>query len=156
MLYLGIEHNLVPLSGITSLDFDTLSFTEKCLDVIHHLFLPVLVSTVGALAGTSRFLRSSMLEVLRQDYILTAKAKGLTKKYHYLQTRPKKRPTSRNNPAWTFHTRSYRRQCDYRKHFCASRTWTIILQCGHGKGLSAYYGKFGFRSCAYARGKFAC
>ena len=79
MLYLGIEHNLVPLSGITSLDFDTLSFTEKCLDVIHHLFLPVLVSTVGALAGTSRFLRSSMLEVLRQDYILTAKAKGLTK-----------------------------------------------------------------------------
>ncbi len=79
MLYLGIEHNLVPLSGITSLDFDTLSFTEQCLDVIHHLFLPVLVSTVGALAGTSRFLRSSMLEVLRQDYILTAKAKGLTK-----------------------------------------------------------------------------
>ncbi|MFG6360115.1 MAG: ABC transporter permease, partial [Mailhella sp.] len=78
-LSLGIEHNLVPLSGITSLDFDTLSFTEKCLDVIHHLFLPVLVSTVGALAGTSRFLRSSMLEVLRQDYILTAKAKGLTK-----------------------------------------------------------------------------
>ncbi len=78
MLYLGIEHNLVPLSGITSLNFDTLSFTEQCLDVMHHLFLPVLVSTVGALAGTSRFLRSSMLEVLRQDYILTAKAKGLT------------------------------------------------------------------------------
>ncbi|MDE5681716.1 MAG: ABC transporter permease, partial [Mailhella sp.] len=78
MLYLGIEHNLVPLSGITSLNFDTLSFTQQCLDVMHHLFLPVLVSTVGALAGTSRFLRSSMLEVLRQDYILTAKAKGLT------------------------------------------------------------------------------
>lgn len=78
MLYFGIEHSLVPLSGITSLNFNELSFIEQCLDIMHHLILPVIVSTLGAIAGTSRFLRSSMLEVLRQDFILTAKAKGLT------------------------------------------------------------------------------
>lgn len=78
MLYLGIEHNLVPLSGITSLNFHELSFFGQCFDILHHLILPVIVSTLGAIAGTSRFLRSSMLEVLRQDFILTAKAKGLT------------------------------------------------------------------------------
>lgn len=80
MMYLGIEHGILPISGITSLNFHELSLWGKCLDVLHHLILPVLVSTVGAIAGTSRFLRSSMLEVLRQDYILTAKAKGLSKR----------------------------------------------------------------------------
>lgn len=79
MLYFGIEHSFLPISGVTSLNFTELSFWGKCLDIMHHLILPVIVSTVGAVAGTSRFLRSSMLEVLRQDYILTAKAKGLTK-----------------------------------------------------------------------------
>lgn len=42
-----------------------------------HLFLPVLVLTLLYLAGWSRFMRSSMLEVLRQDYVRTARAKGL-------------------------------------------------------------------------------
>lgn len=78
MLYFGIEHNLVPLSGITSLNFHELSLFQQCFDILHHLILPIIVSTLGAIAGTSRFLRSSMLEVLRQDFILTAKAKGLT------------------------------------------------------------------------------
>lgn len=77
MLHFGITLEWFPLSGITSLDFDTLSPMRKILDVAHHLFLPILVGTVGSLAGLSRFLRSSMLEVLRQDYILTARAKGL-------------------------------------------------------------------------------
>lgn len=80
MMYLGIEHAVLPISGITSLNFHELSLWDKCVDIVSHLVLPVLVSTVGAIAGTSRFLRSSMLEVLRQDYILTAKAKGLTQR----------------------------------------------------------------------------
>ncbi|HEY1408098.1 MAG TPA: ABC transporter permease, partial [Promineifilum sp.] len=42
-----------------------------------HLFLPVTVLTLLYLAGWSRFMRSSMLEVLRQDYVRTARAKGL-------------------------------------------------------------------------------
>lgn len=78
MLYLGIDLNLVPLSGIISLNFDSLSPIGKVLDVAHHLILPIFVGIIGSIAGTSRFLRSSMLEVLRQDYILTARAKGVS------------------------------------------------------------------------------
>ncbi len=79
MLHFGIDLGWFPISGITSLNFDQLSPFEQMLDVAHHLVLPIFVGTVGAIAGTSRFLRSSMLEVLRQDYILTARAKGISR-----------------------------------------------------------------------------
>ncbi len=51
--------------------------SARVWDVIHHLMLPVFVSAFGGLAGFSRYMRSNMLEVIRQDYILTARAKGL-------------------------------------------------------------------------------
>ena len=53
---------------------------EKVSDLAKHLILPVLVSSVTGLAGISRFMRSSMLEVLRENYIRTARAKGLPEK----------------------------------------------------------------------------
>ncbi len=77
MLYFGIDLGVLPLSGLTSLDFAQFSWVEKSLDISRHLLLPILVGLVGSIAGTSRFLRSSMLEVLQQDYITTARAKGL-------------------------------------------------------------------------------
>ena len=77
MLYFGIDLGILPLSGLTSMNFAHLTPLDKALDVAWHLALPIAVGTVGGIAGTSRFLRSSMLEVLRQDYILTARAKGL-------------------------------------------------------------------------------
>ncbi len=77
MLLLGIYFPILPISGLTSLDYDTLSGPGKILDVAAHLVLPIFIYTFSSLAGMSRFMRSSMLEVLRQDYILTAKAKGL-------------------------------------------------------------------------------
>jgi peptide/nickel transport system permease protein len=46
-------------------------------DIILHLVLPVLVLTIISVSGWSRFIRASMLEVMRQDYIRTARAKGL-------------------------------------------------------------------------------
>jgi peptide/nickel transport system permease protein len=46
-------------------------------DLLWHLFLPVLTLTIVGVAGWSRYMRASMLEVLRADYIRTAKAKGL-------------------------------------------------------------------------------
>jgi peptide/nickel transport system permease protein len=55
-----------------------LSSVGKVLDLGRHLLLPVFISTFGGLAGFSRYMRSNMLEVIRQDYILTARAKGLT------------------------------------------------------------------------------
>jgi len=47
------------------------------LDLLWHLFLPALTITIVGVAGWSRYMRASMLEVLRADYIRTAKAKGL-------------------------------------------------------------------------------
>lgn len=77
MLLFGIVWPVLPISGLTSMDFATLSPLGKLLDLSRHLVLPIFIYTFGSLAGMSRFLRSSMLEVLRQDYILTARAKGL-------------------------------------------------------------------------------
>ncbi|WP_031480504.1 ABC transporter permease [Maridesulfovibrio frigidus] len=77
MLWLGIYYPVFPISGLTSLDYALLSPMGKFLDIAHHLALPIFIYTFGSLAGMSRFMRSSMLEVLRQDYIVTAKAKGL-------------------------------------------------------------------------------
>lgn len=57
---------------------DVLNIAPRTLaDRVVHLFLPVTVLTLLYLAGWSRFMRSSMLEVLRQDYVRTARAKGL-------------------------------------------------------------------------------
>ncbi|MFA5074391.1 MAG: ABC transporter permease [Nitrospirota bacterium] len=76
---LGVQWGVLPISGIQSLGIDGI---EKwswrwLLDVGAHLVLPVFVSAFTGLAGLSRYMRNNMLEVLRQDYIRTARAKGL-------------------------------------------------------------------------------
>ncbi len=53
---------------------------ESVGDYIVHLILPVMMLSLASLASWSRFMRSSMLEVLRQDYVRTARAKGLTER----------------------------------------------------------------------------
>lgn len=79
MLWFGVDLGWFPISGIISMDFDSLSAWGKFKDLTLHLALPICVYTIGSLAGMSRYMRSCMLEVLRQDYILTAEAKGLKK-----------------------------------------------------------------------------
>jgi peptide/nickel transport system permease protein len=78
MLWLGIQWPILPISGLTSLNFASMSPLEKTWDLARHLILPIFIYTAGSWAGMSRFMRSSLLEVLRQDYIMTAKAKGLS------------------------------------------------------------------------------
>jgi peptide/nickel transport system permease protein len=78
MDFFGVRFGLLPISGLRSLDHDSLSFLGKGIDLGRHLLLPIFVSTFGGLAGFSRYMRSNMLEVIRQDYILTARAKGLS------------------------------------------------------------------------------
>ncbi len=78
MILFGIKLEWLPISGLHSLmGYSAMSTMEKVMDWARHLVLPVTVSAVGGLAGLSRYMKSSMLEVLRQDYILTARAKGL-------------------------------------------------------------------------------
>lgn len=80
MDYGGVRLGLFPIAGIRSLGHEYLSFWARCWDLLHHLILPVFVSAFGGLAGFSRYMRSNMLEVVRQDYILTARAKGLAER----------------------------------------------------------------------------
>jgi peptide/nickel transport system permease protein len=77
MMLLGVHLNWLPISGLRSLNYAELSPLGKLLDFGRHLVLPVFVSAFGGLAGMSRYMRSNMLEVIRQDYITTARAKGL-------------------------------------------------------------------------------
>lgn len=78
MMFFGIDLQWLPISGLTSMDYAQLSPWGKICDLARHLALPILVYTIGGLAGMSRYMRACMLEVLRQDYILTARAKGLS------------------------------------------------------------------------------
>ncbi|MEK6732626.1 MAG: ABC transporter permease [Candidatus Omnitrophota bacterium] len=80
MDFIGVRWGALPISGIKSLEFEKFGFFEKIIDISRHLVLPVLVSTFGGLAGISRYMRSNMLHVLKQDYIRTARAKGLNEK----------------------------------------------------------------------------
>ncbi len=77
MIVFGVTLGLLPISGIQSIDVSGMSFLERVIDQARHLILPVLLSAFGGIAGFSRYSRSSMLEVIRQDYIRTARAKGL-------------------------------------------------------------------------------
>jgi len=79
MMLFGVKLGWLPISGIRSLvGYEKLSLWGKILDWTRHLLLPVLVSAFGGLAGLSRYMRSSMLEVIRQDYITAARARGLS------------------------------------------------------------------------------
>jgi peptide/nickel transport system permease protein len=77
IMLFGVELDVLPLSGFRSLSYGDLSPVGKVLDISWHLTLPVFISAFGGLAGMSRYMRSNMLEVIRQDYITTARAKGL-------------------------------------------------------------------------------
>ena len=67
----------LPISGIKSLDFEYYSPIGKIWDVARHLALPVSIAAFGSLAGISRYMRTAMIGVIHQDYIRTARAKGL-------------------------------------------------------------------------------
>ncbi|HWP84372.1 MAG TPA: ABC transporter permease, partial [Terriglobia bacterium] len=71
---------LFPISGISSLDAEQLPFWAWLKDRVWHLVLPVFCLTYGGLAYISRQMRAGMLETIRQDYIRTARAKGLSEK----------------------------------------------------------------------------
>jgi len=80
MDYFGVRLGLLPVAGLKSIGYDYLSPAGQVWDMTRHLILPVFISAFGGLAGFSRYMRSNMLEVIRQDYILTARAKGLSER----------------------------------------------------------------------------
>lgn len=72
---------LFPPGGLESLDYSQQwPFWRKVKDQAWHLFLPVVLMSYDGFAGLSRYMRASMLEVLGQDYVRVARAKGLSEK----------------------------------------------------------------------------
>ena len=77
MILFGVNLGWLPISGLKSLNYEYLPTFGMIMDRAKHLILPIFVSAFGGLAGLSRYTRSNILEVIRQDYIMTARSKGL-------------------------------------------------------------------------------
>lgn len=77
--WFAVDLSIFQVSGMQSTG-STATGISKIIDILYHMFLPFVVLTFISIAGIMRYMRSSMLEVIRQDYIRTARAKGLKEK----------------------------------------------------------------------------
>ncbi len=77
LLFAASQWGGLPLGGMRSAHFEELNFLGKTADLFRHLVIPTIVISLGAMASLQRIMRGNMLETLRQQYILTARAKGL-------------------------------------------------------------------------------
>lgn len=68
---------LFPVGGMTSIEYNQFSLFGKILDIAWHMILPTVALSITSFAGLQRLTRGQLLDVLRQDYIQTARAKGL-------------------------------------------------------------------------------
>lgn len=75
----AIKLKWFPISGMKTAGLDAAGLQET-LDIARHMILPVLVMSVGGLGSITRYVRASMIDALRMDYIKTARAKGLKEK----------------------------------------------------------------------------
>ncbi|MBD3347048.1 MAG: ABC transporter permease subunit [Chitinivibrionales bacterium] len=79
-VYVGRDLPIIsalPMGGMISSNYEQLSWPLKIVDRAAHLILPVIILTIHALAGLQRISRGNMLEELRKQYVITARAKGL-------------------------------------------------------------------------------
>lgn len=74
--YFSVRWNMLPLFGMTSDGYPDMSFGERVGDRLQHLVLPVITLTYAQLAIFARFSKSALTEVIRQDFITAARAKG--------------------------------------------------------------------------------
>ncbi|MFN7972321.1 MAG: ABC transporter permease [Acidobacteriota bacterium] len=78
VLFVSVKWNLLPFRGMHGDGYERLGALGRTADLLRHMALYVVCSAYGSIAYYARFLRSNTLEVTRQDYVRTAKAKGLT------------------------------------------------------------------------------
>jgi len=76
----GSYWKIFPLRGLTSNNFDELSMMGKVLDYLWHITLPVLASTIASFATLTLLTKNSFLDEIKKQYVVTAKAKGLTER----------------------------------------------------------------------------
>ncbi|MFI5370615.1 MAG: ABC transporter permease [Candidatus Eisenbacteria bacterium] len=80
LLFVAARSGLFPVGGMRSLDWDSMGSGARVIDLLRHLALPALVTGLIPLAGRMRQMRASLLDVLGLDYVVTARAKGLTER----------------------------------------------------------------------------
>jgi microcin C transport system permease protein len=73
----GSYFQIFPLRGLTSDNWEELSFFAKIADYAWHVFLPVLASTISAFATLTLLTKNSFLDEIKKQYVITARAKGL-------------------------------------------------------------------------------
>ncbi len=67
-----------PLRGLTSENFDQMTTVQQILDYLWHLVLPVISMVIGGFAGLTLLTKNSFLDQINQQYVLTARSKGLS------------------------------------------------------------------------------
>ncbi len=80
MVWFAARTGLFPVGGMKSIDFEFLSYPRQLLDLLHHLVLPTIVLGSISMAGRMRQMRANLLDTLLQDYVQTARAKGLNER----------------------------------------------------------------------------
>lgn len=80
ILLFSVNLGWFPTSQTRSMDYEFFTLGQKILDRIWHLVLPVFILGLGSAANKARYVRNKMLEVLNEEYILSARARGLKEK----------------------------------------------------------------------------
>jgi len=77
LMLFSAKTGILPIGGIQSFNFEELSFFGKITDRIHHMLLPLTVLVFGSSASLVRLVRNTVMDELKKDYVLLARAKGL-------------------------------------------------------------------------------
>lgn len=77
LLFWASQSGLLPSGGMRSPDFMHMSIPERIWDLVRHMIIPVIALSLGSIGYLQKIMRGNLLEVLGQQYILTARAKGL-------------------------------------------------------------------------------
>jgi len=77
VLIFSVNLSWLPTSQTRSLDYEFFSLGQKILDRLWHLVLPVFILGIASAAGKARYMRNRLLEVLSEEYVLAARARGL-------------------------------------------------------------------------------
>jgi len=77
LLYWASQLGVLPLGGMHSPNYDQMNFLGRTWDLLKHLVIPTLALSIGSIAWLQKIMRGNMLEILGQQYILSARAKGL-------------------------------------------------------------------------------
>jgi len=80
LVVFGGQLQWFPLRGLTSSNWESLSWGAKIVDYLWHITLPVTASVLGAFAVTTMLTKNAFLEEIRKQYVLTARAKGLSER----------------------------------------------------------------------------